>query len=145
MQRTYTLAEKSTDCVDSSHEQYDSSIDSVLARIVATDTTDPNYKPHYDLCYFEDSDGDLEYLLWVDDVGYPTCMSAPTETCPTHKQVCVEAERRNWPNTVANRLLEGRIYGANTRANHMHHSCPRILDICLYLFIFIPGIRVQIF
>lgn len=117
-------------CVDSSHEQYDNSIGSVLSRIISKSEEEGVFAD-YDLCYIEDDDGDLEYLLFVDGVGFPTCVSGPMDVCPTDKLWCVEAERKNWPNTVANRLLSGLVFGASTRNNHMHRECPRILDICL--------------
>lgn len=117
-----------SNCADTSHPHYDASLPSVLERIRAKDTTTGST---YDLCYMADEDDDLQYVLFVDGVGYQTCVSAPTQNCPTDKFWCVEAERSNWPNTVANRLRDGKVYGAEVRANHMHWECPQILDICL--------------
>lgn len=121
-------------CVDSSHPQYDNSIASVLTRINVKDTRTGDDKPVYDLCYMEDNEGDLQYVLFVDGIGYPTCVSSPRDICPTDKLWCVEAARKNWPNTVASRLLDGRVYGSADqvgRHNHQHWECPTILDICL--------------
>lgn len=118
-----------TNCVDSSHPQYDPSLEGALGRIVVK-AADSNT---YDLCYMADEEDDLQYVIFVNGVGYPTCVQAPTDAadCRTDKFWCVEEERKNWPNTVAARLLAGKVYGADSRANHQHHECPDILDICL--------------
>jgi len=120
-------SDKSNCVTDTSHTYYDNSIGSVLSRIQSKHTSST-----YDLCYMEDSDGYLYYTIFVDGVGYPTCVQAPAtvETCQTDKYYCVEEARNNWPNTVANRLLAGLVYGDDTRKNHMHAECPTLQSIC---------------
>ena len=89
-QRTQARYSDKSVCATSDHPQYDGSLPRVLGSIQAKVTGDGNT---YDLCYIEDTDGDLEYLLFVNGIGYPTCVSAPTLECLTDKFYCVEAER----------------------------------------------------
>jgi hypothetical protein len=127
-QRVQPRYTDTSNCVtDRDHPHYDNSINSVLASI-----RNKHAGTDYDLCYMEDSDGYLYYTIFVEGVGYPTCVQGPatTENCQRDKYYCVEEERRNWPNTVANRLLAGQVFGADTRNNHMHNACPTLQSIC---------------
>jgi len=125
-----------TNCVDENHPNYHDSIvrvngvDGVLEKI---------YKKHpgaapgtYDLCYMADSDDPdiLYYTIFVDGIGYPTCVQGPEETCQDNKYICVEEDKRTWPGTIAQRLLDAQVYGPNTRNNHMHVDCPTLQSIC---------------
>jgi hypothetical protein len=135
-QPRYRIEDKDTICASEDHPQYHATINSVRSQIISKQNAvgDPR---EFDLCYLEDQDGDLEYLLFVDGVGYPTCVSAPmTEAdCPTDKFYCVEEQRNTWPGTIYNRMRSGFIISDDLetlmRKNHQHYECPSIRDICL--------------
>lgn len=127
-QRTQPRYTDTSNCVtDTSHPHYDASIGPVLTKI-----REKHPGTTYDLCYMEDAEGFLYYTIFVDGIGYPTCVQGPATAanCQTDKYYCVEEQRRNWPNAVANRLLSGLVFGTNTRKNHMHFQCPTLQSIC---------------
>jgi len=135
-QPRYSIDDKDTICAPKDHSQYHASIDSVKAQIINKQNAAGDER-EFDLCYLEDQDGDLEYLLFVDRIGYPTCVSAPMSTadCPKDKFFCVEEERNTWPGTIYNRMKGGLIISNDLdklmRKNHQHYECPSIMDICL--------------
>merc|ERR550517_323349 len=83
------------------------------------------------MCFVEDTDGDLQYVVFVDGIGYPTCVAALLSSnpdCPSDKYLCMP---NNWPNPAANYFLAGQVYGEFVRNNHQHNRCPTIQDICI--------------
>jgi len=113
------------DCVTNTHSNYHNSIIDLRRRI-------QNYNPDYDICYMADDKDILYYTIFVDGIGYPTCVQGPrdAEQCESDKYYCLTGESRYWPNTIKNRLLEGLVYGDNSRNNHMHIECPTLQYIC---------------
>jgi len=138
-QPRYRIEDKAVICMtDTNHEQYHVSINSLKDQIIKKQNTNAEDPRQFDLCYLEDQDGDLQYLLFVDGIGYPTCVSAPMSEadCPTDKFYCVEEQRNTWPGTIYQRFKSGLIISDDLtklteRRNHQHYECPTILDICL--------------
>merc|ERR1719493_22260 len=136
-QPRYSIDDKDTICAPTDHSQYHASIDSVKSQIINKQNAAGDTRA-FDLCYLEDQDGDLEYLLFVDGIGYPTCISAPLseEDCPTDKFICIEAPFHKWAGSIINRFGTGLIISNDPdappmRKNHQHYECPSIRDICL--------------